>query len=567
MHLPDRLNAVLDQVLLEPADPGPRAAQRVLASALMLAYVSAYVFLGYVQFYHWTITTGLLFVVLWRLPRRWWPAVFLATIFARLIGGIIGHELSGISGPFLGYWAGPLQMVLGNVLEPFLVVVGVLALRRWGVLPGLPVTARGIALLHIAAALSALAVVGKDLAYVLNAGFIADVRRAHIYNPVPIGDAGSWELLLAFAIKNFLGAFVGILLVAPIALWLAAPTSRAGSFAILRAGLRYLVPVAAAFVLLGTHVHGQPLAELLRQVLLVALVVFAMRHGWRGASLSILAVSLAIAVDEHLGQVAVNPIWMQLFIAITGAMALLFGATVDEYQQQAKALALARNVQADLARQLRDVAQRNLHMEERERRRLANELHDEFGQNLAALQTHLKLVEPEFARVGRLPAIDTLTDITRAMRQNISRVLDALRPASLDELGLYGAIDRGSIRRLLEDSGVAFELDLQGDARQLGEINETYRTAAYRLVQEATTNSVRHARASRFTVRLRINRRAGFLYLVLDMRDDGIGLAGAPRFGNGLQGMHDRIQALNGSLSLRSLQPGLRLHVLLRQPV
>ena len=85
-------------------------------------------------------------------------------------------------------------------------------------------------------------------------------------------------------------------------------------------------------------------------------------------------------------------------------------------------------------------------------------------------------------------------------------------------------------------------------------------------MQEATTNTVRHARASHCSVRLRVNRRHGQLYLVIDMRDDGIGLAGAPRFGNGLQGMHDRIQALNGSLELRNLQPGLRVHALLRQP-
>ena len=151
------------------------------------------------------------------------------------------------------------------------------------------------------------------------------------------------------------------------------------------------------------------------------------------------------------------------------------------------------------------------------------------------------------------------------MRQNLGAVLERLRPAALDELGLFAAIDTGSIRRLAEGANLHFELQLQGDARLLALLEDTHRIAAYRLVQESVTNIVRHAYAHRCTVRLRIERRRQALWLFLDIRDDGIGRGPAPRAGSGLSGMRDRVIALDGRLHLRDRKPGLRVHALLRQ--
>jgi hypothetical protein len=88
----NRLLVCMSLILQERAG-AQRTQQRVGFALLMLAYIATYVLLGYLQFYHWTITSGLLFAVLWWLPRRWWPGIFLATIAARLIGGIIGRTL------------------------------------------------------------------------------------------------------------------------------------------------------------------------------------------------------------------------------------------------------------------------------------------------------------------------------------------------------------------------------------------------------------------------------------------------------------------------------------------
>ncbi len=565
---PSARHSLWSQLIAERPAAGAGAEQWLLGAWLVAAFVVVHVALAYVQFYHWTITNGLLFAVLWLLPRRWWPALFAATVAARIVNGVATYTLSGISGPFLGYWSDPLQFVLGNVLEPFLVVTGVLALRAWRVLPSTPVTSRTIGLLHIAAAISATAVVAKDLVYVFNDGFIADVRRGIVFNPVPLGGPGSWDLLGAFAIKNALGTFIGIMLVAPLACWMATPRNRQGSSMILRSALRYLLPTLTMYVLLAASTPGSQFAELLRLLLMSAAVVFAMRHGWRGAAMSVLAASLAIAVEDHLGGSLYSPVWLQLFIAITGAMALLFGAAIDNLREQSALLSRAHRQSAQLAEELHAAATRNLQTEERERRRIAGELHDEFGQNLTAMQTHLKLAEPDFVAVGRLSVSDTLFELTRTMRQNIGGVLESLRPAVVDELGLYGAIDRGSVRRLAEDAGLAFQTQLEGDARLLVSLDEVTRMAAYRLVQGAVTNVVRHARASRCEVRLRISERHRVLWVFIDIRDDGIGRADYLAVGTGLRGMRDRVVALGGRLHLANLKPtGLRLHAVLRQPL
>ena len=532
---------------------------------LSLAYFAAHVALGYVQFYHWQVVTGLLFSLLWLGHRRWWPWLFATTILARVCGGLIAFDLSGITGPVFGHWADPVQFFLGNVPEPFLVASGVVALRRWGVHPGATIDARAIVRLHLAAVLSALAVTGKDVCYVINDGFIADVTRSVIRDPVAIGGAGSWELPLRFAIKNFMGGFVGILLLAPLAMWLALPSDRSESKGILRGSLVVALPAALLFVLLATQIHNAPLAELLRRLLLIVVAVAAIRNGWRGAALAMLAVSIAVAIDDHLGLHADNPILLQLFIAICGAMGLMFGATVDDLRHQQARLDEAQSRASSLADALANAASRNLQAEERERRRLAAELHDEFGQNLTALQTHLKLAQHDFDGNGRPQAADVLLELTRAMRRNIAGVLESLRPAALDEIGLFAAIDRGAVRNLAEDAGLGFDTRIEGDARLLDTLDDTRRIAAYRLVQEAVTNVVRHARAVHCGVRLRINQRSGQLWLFVDVRDDGVGAPGYLRPGHGLTGMRDRATALDGRLHLRELRPGLRVHVLLRQ--
>lgn len=535
------------------------------ASTLATGFAIVYFALGYVQFYHWLLTDGLLFALLLVLARRWWPALFVATIVARILSGVLIFRLSGIHGPVLGYWQDWPQFLLGNVAEPFLVATGVLLLRRRPLSPAAPLDLDAIARLHVAALASALAVVAKDLLYVINDGVIADVTRGVIHDPIPIGHAGTLELMSRFAIKNALGVFIGIMLLAPLAWWWKSPAERAGSAEAMRDAQRLAVPCALLFVLLGLLAKTAPMAELLRLLLMVVIAISALRRGWRGAALAILAVSLAVAIDDHLDLGATAPLQLQAFIAIAGAIGLMFGAAINDLRRQKHALEAARASATSLANDLAAAASGSLYAEEGERHRIAADLHDEFGQNLTALQTHLQLVKDDFQQAGKGAALEQLMELTRAMRRNIREVLERLRPAVLDELGLYGAINQGSMRHLAEDAGLQFHVQLQGDARLLARLDDSYRIAAYRLVQEAVTNTVRHAYARHCSVRLRAEHRGDALCLFLDVRDDGTGRIPFARPGTGLKTMRDRVVALGGRLHTRNLAQGLRVHALLRQ--
>lgn len=540
---------------------------RTAATGLLLALVAlVLVFsLSFVQAYHWNLASGLLFVMLWALPTRWWPWLFGAVVASRCAMGVLIGIRNGLDYPFLAYWLDATQFVLGNVLEPFLVAVGVWLLRRLSDLPGRPVDPDGIARLALAALLSSLAITAKDIAYVLHEGLIADLRFASLADPTPLVGPMVVPMLGTFAARNLLGHFIGILLFAPLLIWWAAPRQETPGRPVLVRGLAILVPVSLLFLMLGLRFPGSEFAELLRLLLVAGVAAFILWQGWRGAVVSILVFSVAIAVEEVFGDPKMSPVVMQAYLGVTGVMALLFGAAVDAHRRQARDLELARQQEHRLRDELQDAALRNLKVEEASRHRLARELHDEFGQNLAALQTHLKLAAPHLEGAGKPGLAKLLLDLTRAMQRNIGRVLADLRPGGLEQLGLYGAIDRGPIRRLAEDAGLALEVRLEGDARLLAELDGTHATAVYRLAQEALTNVVRHADARHCHLRLRINRRGGALWVFLEVRDDGRGRVDAVRPGNGMTGMRDRVLALNGALHLRQCHPGLRLHLLVRQ--
>ena len=557
----------IDSPLARWLDARATTRVRTMAFGLLLALgtVALLMPVSFVQRYQWNLATGVLFVLAWCLPTRWWPWLAGGTIASRIAMGVIIGERAGYHGGFLGYWADPVQFALGNVLEPFLVMTGVCLLKTWGVQPGVRVGMRTEGKVHVAALVTAAAVTIKDLAYVVNDGYIADIKFAVVFGARPIRGEGAWEALGDFGVQHLLGNMIGVLMFTPLVLWIFSPRYLTPSSRVIGWALLIMAPAMALFVVLSLQFPTSEFAELLRRLLVAVIAAFTMWHGWRGAVISMQLLTAAIALEVYLGLPMLTPLLLQTYLVVTGTMMLIFGGSVDDYRRQAADLLQARQREQRLLDELQDAALRNLQLEESERRRLARELHDEFGQNLAALQTHLKLAEPHLAESGRLGIADLLMEITRNMQRNIGRVLADLRPAGLEQLGLFGALDRGGIRRLAEDAGVSLDVKLEGDARLLSKLDSTHATAIYRMAQEAVTNIVRHADARNAQIRLRISRRRAALWVFLDIRDDGLGRLDRVFAGNGLTGMRDRVLALNGALYLHQLSPGMRVHLMVRQ--
>ena len=159
---------------------------------------------------------------------------------------------------------------------------------------------------------------------------------------------------------------------------------------------------------------------------------------------------------------------------------------------------------------------------EQERRRLRRDLHDGLGPSLAGLGLQVDAVQNLLA-AGQ-PVDDRLDTPAAGLRDTVAevrRIVEGLRPPALDDLGLFGALAELG-RQLAAAPGSTLALELPEDAPALPAAVEV---AAYRIAQEALTNVVRHAGASRCRVAGSVSDHA----LVLEVSDDGRGGAGPGR--------------------------------------
>jgi signal transduction histidine kinase len=228
---------------------------------------------------------------------------------------------------------------------------------------------------------------------------------------------------------------------------------------------------------------------------------------------------------------------------------------LDDLARHAEAAAYAVRLTADLQRS----RERLVNAREEERRRLRRDLHDGLGPQLATLT--LKL---DAARnlLGTQPqAADALLAglkaETKAAISDIRRLVYDLRPPALDELGLIPAIREQATS--YDQSG----LDVCVDApKDLPPLPAAVEVAAYRIVQEALTNVVRHASARACRIRLSVDRD-----LALEITDDGVGLPEDRHAGVGLSSMRERAAELGGTCSAARSGPAGGTHVLARLPL
>ncbi len=213
----------------------------------------------------------------------------------------------------------------------------------------------------------------------------------------------------------------------------------------------------------------------------------------------------------------------------------------------------------------RSVSAQILRAQEEERKRIARELHDETSQALTSLMIALEVA------TDRLPeGADQATEQLRRAKGIVARTLEEvkrvtveLRPTVLDDLGLAPAI-RWYVKHYVEPAGLAVSLDIQGLE---GRLEAELETAVFRVVQEALTNALRHAHASRVGVELLAENGT----LRATIRDDGRGFDPARATGDGdrglgLVGMRERASLVGGELAITS-SPGAGTQVELVAPL
>jgi len=196
-----------------------------------------------------------------------------------------------------------------------------------------------------------------------------------------------------------------------------------------------------------------------------------------------------------------------------------------------------------LTRALQRSRERLVTAREEERRRLRRDLHDGLGSQLSALHLRagtLRLALPPGQPAAEAGLVELQTELHTAIA-DLRRLVYALRPPALDELGLAGAL-----RALAAQSSAANGLRVQVEAPDLlPPLPAAVEAAAYRIAQEALANMVRHAHAHTGQVRLEVAAGLG-----LEVIDDGLGLPAEHRAGVGLRSMRERAEELGGKCTI-----------------
>jgi signal transduction histidine kinase len=208
---------------------------------------------------------------------------------------------------------------------------------------------------------------------------------------------------------------------------------------------------------------------------------------------------------------------------------------------------------AERTAELRELARYLQTSREQERSRVARELHDELGQVAAALRLEVDVARGHTTASG---TIDTrvLGDLARidtavgSLLASIRTLVHELRPRVLDELGLVAAA-RAHVEALAERAKLTIELRVEPDSL---EVDAERATACFRVLQEALTNVVKHAKAKRVEIVLAL---AGG-QLSLDISDDGRGMAAGKPSGFGLVSMRERATALGGRVEVTAREGG-----------
>jgi PAS domain S-box-containing protein len=204
------------------------------------------------------------------------------------------------------------------------------------------------------------------------------------------------------------------------------------------------------------------------------------------------------------------------------------------------------------SQQLRALAARLQQVREEERTAIAREIHDELGQALTALKLDIAWMKDRLPRDHdfRVQCASIMQQVDGTLCA-VRRIVTALRPSVLDELGLAAALEwQCQVFESRTGIEVAMEVSVDG-----GAIPDELGSSAFRILQESLTNVARHAQARRVAIKLVQTAEL----LTLSVADDGIGISPERMEGTaslGLIGMRERALACGGEFSISQQAEG-----------
>ncbi len=216
------------------------------------------------------------------------------------------------------------------------------------------------------------------------------------------------------------------------------------------------------------------------------------------------------------------------------------GVIIDITEGKAMELEIAKS--RELLRELS--AHRDAVMEEAQKR-IARDIHDELGQSLTALRIDLDWLAAHPHELCSSNKVKRMSDILDKTVDSVRRITGRLRPGMLDDLGLAAAIE-WQVEQFIARTGISCKLEMNRDDFELDERSSI---SIFRIVQEALTNVVRHAAASRVEIALIQNHRE----ITLEVRDDGrVFQSESKQRSYGLLGIKERVHIFGGKMNIDS---------------
>ena len=199
------------------------------------------------------------------------------------------------------------------------------------------------------------------------------------------------------------------------------------------------------------------------------------------------------------------------------------------------------------------LSQKLIRIQEEERKSLARDLHDEFGQSLTAIHADaavLKaLANKEYPKIKA--SANAISDLSKHMMNLVGGMLSRLKLGVLHELGL-----EEGLKDLIETWKMRhpnINLQYQMNLKAAPKIKESISIVMYRIIQECLTNISRHAKARHVKIDIHlIKKTKSQTFIDINVIDDGVGFKKSHRDGFGLSGMRERIHEMNGKMKVES---------------
>jgi len=201
---------------------------------------------------------------------------------------------------------------------------------------------------------------------------------------------------------------------------------------------------------------------------------------------------------------------------------------------------------------LSSLSQKMITVLEEERERVAQELHDSIGQQLAAMRLEILWMKDRLSKNADENLFRNLVNMTLNASEELKHICMGLRPAILDKMGFVAALEE-----LIKEFSVNTDLKVFSDFAQIDEnaLKPTTTINIYRILQETMTNVMRHSDAKNVEISFRREDR----FLILEVKDDGKGLSITEHgnsIGFGILGMKERTKIIGGEFMIGNIPGG-----------